>query len=193
MPDGMIQKWNGHPLFAIKPQTAGAGVVADYGSFESWRDDFLKLITARGSGVRLVFSGHIHRNGLYIVHVPAVTTNLVQAGNMHLRGVTESLVRGARPPAVAVISEGRNGPLFVNTTSAGPRGNSHPALKQDAKVEPGHSRAQLASDGTILNVQFCPPMRVSRPIAAQQEARIPSYYRSPSVWQDEPWRAHGAI
>jgi hypothetical protein len=197
MPDGSIQKWNGHPLFAIKPPAAGAGVVADYGSFESWRDDFLKCVTAPRSGVRLVFSGHIHRNGLHVVHVPTVTTNLVQAGNMHLRGVTESLVRGARPPAVAIIAEGRNGPLFVNTTSGGPRGNSHPALRQDAKVEPGYTRVQLARDGTILNVQFCPPMRVaipiaSRPPAAQREVGFPAYGGRPPFWQDPRRPVHGA-
>ena len=196
-PDGSIEKWNGHPLFAIKPRSAGAGVVADYGSFESWRDDFLRCVTAPGSGVRLVFSGHIHRNGLHVVHVPTVTTNLVQAGNMHLRGVTEALVRGARPPAVAIITEGRNGPLFVNTTSGGPRGNSHPALKQDAKVDPGYTRAQLARDGTIIGVQFCPPMRVSvpipsRPAATQREAGFPIDRDGPSPWQYRPWRPHGA-
>jgi Calcineurin-like phosphoesterase len=195
-PDGSIQKWNGHPLFAIKPRTAGAGVVADYGSFDSWRDDFLKLVTGRSSGVRLVFSGHIHRNGLYVAHVPSVSTNLVQAGNMHLRGVAESLVRGARPPAVAIISEGRNGPLFVNTTSAGPRGNSHPALKQDAKVEPGYARAQLASDGTIHGVEFRPPMRLAVPIPtrpAQREASFPAHYGPRRFWQDERWPDHGAL
>jgi hypothetical protein len=177
-PDGSTRPLNGHPLFAIKPREAGAGVVADYGSFESGREDFLKRVTAPGSGVRLVFSGHIHRNGLHIVHVPTVTTNLVQAGNMHMRSVTEALVRGARPPAVATIMEGRNGPLFVNTTSGGPRGNSHPALKQDAKVKPGYTRVQLARDGTIAGVQFVPPMRLAvpvptHPVGAQRETDFP--------------------
>ena len=178
MPDGSTRPVNGHPLFAIKPRDAGAGVVADYGSFESGRDDFLRRVTAPGSGVRLVFSGHIHRNGLLIAHVPTVTTSLVQAGNMHMRGVTEALVRGARPPAVATIMEGRNnGPLFVNTTSGGPRGNSHSALQQEAKVEPGYTRVQLARDGTIAGVQFVPPMRLSKPMArparGQREVDFP--------------------
>ena len=173
MPDGRTRPLNGHPLFAIKPREAGAGVVADYGSFESGRDDFLRRVTAPGSGVRLVFSGHIHRNGLLIAHVPTVTTNLVQAGNMHMRGVTEALVRGVRPPAVATIMEGRNnGPLFVNTTSGGPRGNSHPALQQGAKVEPGYTRVQLARDGTIAGVQFVPPMRLSKPIATRPAREV---------------------
>jgi hypothetical protein len=198
MPDGRIQKWNGHPLFAIKPRDAGAGVVADYGSFESWRNEFLMHVAAPGSGVRLVFSGHIHRSGLYVVHVPTVTTNLVQAGNMHVRGVTGSLVRGARPPAVAIIVEGKNGPLFVNTTSAGPRGNAHPALKQDAKIAPGHARAELASDGTIHNVEFYPPPRVAvpiptRPAQMQREASIPAYHGRQPVWPVEPWRGRGAM
>ena len=155
MPDGSTRPLNGHPLFAIKPRDAGAGVVADYGSFESGRDDFLRRVTAPGSGVRLVFSGHIHRNGLLIAHVPTVTTNLVQAGNMHMRGVTEALVRGARPPAVANIMEGRNnGPLFVNTTSGGPRGNSHPALQQErqggARLHPRAARARRHDRGRAV-------------------------------------------
>ena len=71
------------------------------------RDDFSGASPSRGQGGVHVISVYIHRNGLLIAHVPTVAANLVQAGNMHMRGVTEALVRGARPPAVAAAHHGR--------------------------------------------------------------------------------------
>jgi hypothetical protein len=173
-PDGTIEKWNGHPFFAIKPPGAGEGMVPDYGSFDSARDWFIRKVTDTSSRVRLVFSGHIHRNGLFVVHVPGARAGPAVAGRMLVQGQTVELVRGVRPPAVTISPEGKNGPLFVNTTSAGPRGNSYPALRQDARVEPGYARAELASDGTILNVEFRPPMRLAVPIPARPVVPAPT-------------------
>ena len=157
-PDGSIEKWNGHPVFAIQPPNGQAGMVADYGSLEKERDWFIRTLGESRSGVRLVFSGHIHRNGLYVVHEPAAGTRQgpAVAGQRLVRGVVEHIVRGARPPAVAKVPEGMRGPLYVNTTSAGPRGNSHPRKGQDAKVDPGYAHVAVESDGTIQLVEFRP-------------------------------------
>jgi len=173
-PDGTIEKWNGHPFFAIKPPGAGEGMVPNYGSFDGARDWFIRKVTEPSSRVRLIFSGHIHRNGLFVVHVPGAGAGPALAGRMLIRGQTEALVRGAPPPAVTRSPEGKNGPLFVNTTSAGPRGNSYPAPRQDARVEPGYARAELASDGTILKGEFRPPMRVAVPIPARPAVPAPT-------------------
>jgi hypothetical protein len=108
------------------------------------------------SGVRLVLSGHIHRNGLYVVHVPDRKSGPAIAGQWLVRGVVEQAVRGARPPAVSLTAEGKLGPLYVNTTSAGPRGNWHPVKGQSYNVHPGYAHVELAQDGTIQAVEFRP-------------------------------------
>jgi len=46
------------------------------------------------------------------------------------------------------------GPLYVNTTSAGPRGNSFPQEGVFARANPGFARLDLANDGTIQRVEF---------------------------------------
>jgi hypothetical protein len=173
-PDGTIETWNGHPFFAIKPPGAGEGMVPNYGSFDGARDWFIRKVTEPSSRVRLVFSGHIHRNGLYVIHVPGSGAGPAVAGRMLIRGQTEALVRGAPPPAVTRSPEGKNGPLFVNTTSAGPRGNSYPALRQYATVQPGYSHVELALDGTIYRIEFRPPMRVAVPIPARPPVPAPT-------------------
>jgi len=166
-PDGTVRQWNGHPLFAVKTSDDQEGVVADYGSFERFRKEFIEKVSERGAGVRLVFSGHIHRNGLFVTYIPGAIAGRAVAGKRLIKAQTEELARGARPPAVTLSPEGRAGPLFINTTSAGPRGHSRPAPKQDREVDPGYTYAELAGDGTIQRVQFRPPMRVAQPMPAR--------------------------
>lgn len=160
--DGTREKWNGHPLFAVRPKGGAAGMEADYGSFESNRDWFIKTLAAPTSGVRIVLSGHIHRNGLYVVHVPATAKDSVLAGQLLLRGVIEQAVRGARPPAVTLTPEGKHGPLYINTTSAGPRGHWHPTPGQAYDVDPGYAHVELSDDGMIRQVEFR-PARMAQP------------------------------
>ncbi|HEX8907542.1 MAG TPA: metallophosphoesterase, partial [Longimicrobiaceae bacterium] len=154
-PDGGSKR--GHPLYAIQPPGGPAGVVADYNSFESSRDWFIRQVAESRAGVRLVLSGHIHRNGLFVVYTPGADTLIkgkAVAGQLLVRGLTPGAVRGAPPPAVAIVPEGRRGPLYVNTTSAGPRGNSYSRQGADANVNPGYAHAELAADGTIRAVAF---------------------------------------
>ena len=88
------------------------------------------------------------------------------AGQMLVRGVVESAARGARPPAVTLTPEGRRGPLYINTTSAGPRGNLYPRKGQYVSVDPGYAYAELSSDGTIHRVEFrSPPVFAALPAA----------------------------
>jgi hypothetical protein len=164
--NGMVHRWNGHPLFAIRPPNGAEGMAADYNSLSRAREWFIREL-AKNPDVRVVLSGHIHRNGLLVVHQADAGRGEAVAGQLLVRGVTEALVRSAPFPAVARIPEGRRGPLYVNTTSAGPRGNWYPALKQKATVEPGYARVELGSDGTIHRVEFRPPLRVAVPIATR--------------------------
>lgn len=159
-PDGSIEKWNGHPLFAIRPHGGAFGTEADYGSLVKNRPWFIKQLAMRNSGVRLVFSGHIHRNGLYVVYEPGKEQGRAVAGQMLIRGVIEPAVAGVKPPLVtkdkAITAEGNPGPLYVNTTSAGPRGNLYPNKDQYFAVDPGYAHVELLNDGTIKRVEFLP-------------------------------------
>jgi len=168
-PDGTIEKWNGHPLFALQPRDADAGVAADYGSFEQARDVFLERVTADAAGIRLVFSGHIHRACLLTINVPTTGGKLVE-GHMRLHGLTEQLVRGAKPPRVSPAPQGAHGPLFVIGTSLGPIGHYYPTDGPDVTAAPGYIVAELANDGTIRRVDFKPPMPRVLPVAAPKPA-----------------------
>jgi hypothetical protein len=190
LPDGTIQNWNGHPLFAIKPNNDEEGVVADYGSFERMRPAFLQKVTQGNAGVRLVFSGHIHRNGLYVAYVAGATAGKAVAGKMLIKAQREEFTRGSRPPAVTPTPEGKTGPLFVNTTSAGPRGHFLPAPNQSIEVDPGYTYAELKSDGTIQTVNFRWPLRGgARPMPAQPVRAAPQ----PTPATSQPVSSHHEV
>ena len=175
-PDGSIEKWNGHPLFAIRPRSAGAGVVADYGSFESWRDDFLRCVTAPGSGVRLrLFRPHPSQRAA--CRPCADGHDQPGAGGQHASARRDRSPRARRAPRRLSRSspkaamgrcrqhhERRTARRFPSGAEAGRQGGP--------RATPAHNwRATARSVG----VQFCPPMRVavpipSRPAATQREA-----------------------
>ena len=172
----------GHPLFAVRPGGAPLGMVPERGSLGKERDWLVKTLGAAGASVRMVLTGHIHRNGLYVVYPArqeiylATPNDLMRErrliGTSLVRGVVEQAARGARPPAVTLTPEGRQGPLYVNTTSAGPRGSfeQRPLTERErahggVSTEPGYAHLELAADGTIRNVEF----RTARGTA--QEAR----------------------
>jgi hypothetical protein len=139
-------------LFAIKPKNAPFGVAADYGSFLKKRDVFIDTVAKPANGVRVVLAGHIHRNGLHVVHSP-------KAGTWLMRGVVPQAVQGVTPPGVAITPHPRSqpmkpwpGPLYVNTTSAGPRGNLFLKTKEPDTICPGYSVVKLSNAGKIEGV-----------------------------------------
>lgn len=153
---------NGHPLLAVRPKYFPRGMTADYGSIGRKRDWLIKKLRTKGAGVRLVLSGHIHRSGLYVVHDRLTLRYHPGYGHwvheskrtLAMRGLPPSGVRGARPPAVSLAPEGKQGPLYVNTTSAGPRGSAVPQAGDKKSVAPGYAEIELARDGTIHSVTF---------------------------------------
>jgi hypothetical protein len=167
--DGRVDKWNGHPIFALRPKNGVEGVAADYGSFERGRESFIKEVAKPGSGVRAVFSGHIHRNNLLLTYVSEPSRGPAVAGEVRVRAITPQLARGVRPPGVSPVPEGTHGPLYVNTTTAGLRGHFYPAKGKQEAVDPGYSRLDLAADGTIVQVEFIAP-----PVPAPQAAGVPA-------------------
>jgi len=179
-PDSARGPAAGHPTFATTPSTASGtpfGMVADRGALgrEKVRDSFIRKLADPSYSVRMVFSGHIHRNVLLVTHPPQQKVEItnpkdrfrsrVVTGGLIVRRVLEQAVTGARSPAVTIdrmfrSDETRRGPLYIATTSAGPRGTFEereltPDEKKTGKTtDPGYARAELASDGTIKSVRF---------------------------------------
>jgi V8-like Glu-specific endopeptidase len=153
-PDGTTEPWYGHPLFATRPKSGIEGVTADYGSFENQRDWFIENVGDGKSNVRVILSGHIHRNGAYVVHLVKDEMGPTLAGERLVYRVKTPDASNAAYPAVSRTPQGKCGPLYVNTTSAGPNGNYHPVADVDAKRYPGSARVHLAENGTIELVQF---------------------------------------
>jgi 3',5'-cyclic AMP phosphodiesterase CpdA len=179
---------NGHPLMAFRPNGAPHGMAADRGSFANGREPFIKLLANPKHSVRLVVSGHIHRNGLFVAYPSpkkvyvATPKDMIKerllSGVMLVRGVVQQAVRAARPPATTLTPEGKQGPLYVNTTSAGPRGSFEQRPLTEAErarggitVEPGYAHLELASDGTINTVEFRPGVAQSTRLAVPTRAR----------------------
>jgi hypothetical protein len=208
-----ITKIPEHPLLAIRPAGGPYGISAEHGSFAKNRDWFIQKVADPRRGVRLVVSGHIHRNGLLAIgagkmefqrsrNLPAIVQNV-----RVVRGVTHANARGLPPPAVATAPEtGATylGPLYLNTTSAGPRGNYYEGGCR--YVPPGYAIISLASDGTIAGVSQrqmvrAAPAKVapSRELPAawayggEREASIPAYHGRQPFWPVEPWRGRERV
>jgi hypothetical protein len=137
--DGTIIRLEQHPLFAVRRRTDPLGVAADQGSFVRHRDWFIKQVAS--GGVRAVLSGHIHRHGIYVAYEAPEYAGGILLGD--LKGT-----RLGRPRTPSPY------PLYVNTTSAGPRGGEYrksliagrPSITHPTR-EPGYGLVLLSSDG----------------------------------------------
>jgi hypothetical protein len=160
-PDGSVEKWNGHPIFAVLPSESDYGAVADCGSFSRERDWFIKKMTDPASGVRAIFAGHNHRDGLYVVHTPTEKEKLGPA----LTG--KMLVKSLLPPSQSTVRTvgletfPYKYPLYINTTSAGPRGDFYArkieeseAKKGGLTINPGYTQVEMKKNGAISSVKF---------------------------------------
>jgi hypothetical protein len=153
------------PLMAVAPESFSPWLAAAYGSFVNGntRQWFIQKLVGSPS-VRLVLSGHIHRQGLLTAHWRTMT--LAAEGQkvaarilkvLVVRSVLPQAVRGAKAPfATASRQNGLAGPLYVNTTSAGPRGYQYFDNGRYRSEQPGYSLIQLANDGTIAGVTAVP-------------------------------------
>jgi hypothetical protein len=151
----------GHPFFAVLPNETGHGTVADYGSFAREREWFIKKMSDPKTGVRAIFSGHIHRDGLYVVHTP--TGKDKQDPNVAGKMLVKSLLPPATSPSdhnrvISVSSLPYPYPLYINTTSAGPRGDfcagKNVAQEKGLTILPGYSLIEMEKNGTISKVNF---------------------------------------
>ena len=151
LPDGRGRRdVDRHTIFAIRPKDAPFGVEALQGSIVRHRDWFIREVEGSASGVRIVLSGHIHRFGLLVAH-PHANDRAVRL----MKSVTLDEVRGAKAGMAAVRREAGQlrafpSPLYVNTTSAGPRGNEYG--DEWRGLAPGWTLVTLGADGTRVRV-----------------------------------------
>jgi hypothetical protein len=162
----------GHPFFAIRPAKgvvpdAVYGMDASYNSFERGRSEFIKLVGAPRSSVRLVLSGHIHRALMFAVYPAPEILGPAVSGELLIKRVLDNEAIGVRPPAASLATVRKSvnetfvpqGPLYVIGTSVGPKGHKIPLRRSDksvlhAYIDPGYTRLALARDGTIQRVEF---------------------------------------
>ena len=182
----------GHPLFAVPPSrhvTTPYGMVADRGSWgkEKERDWFIRMLGDSKYSVRMVLAGHVHRNGVYIVHGSSKPIDIVNPKDpsRKQRLVNPLIVGGLHPQSAGgappfVTASGRKGPLYITTTSAGPRGSFEKRAltpKEDkakgTTTDPGYTRLELANDGTVRRVRFvwglAPAEKPGTPSTPQRE------------------------
>jgi hypothetical protein len=159
-PVGPRPNWHLHDLLAgrklaVLPDGAPSeSTAADYGSFvnKDTRRWFIRKIAAPDAGVCAVLSGHIHRPGFLLVG-PEPPSSDPQA----------LVVRGLPASFQGVPSSARIGPLYVNTTSAGPRGKQYVGGEQYRQEHPGFSVVHLSTDGTIGALKVSLPQHTVAP------------------------------
>jgi hypothetical protein len=144
--NGEKKRWNGHPFFAIRPPNACHGMVADYGSLVKGPDEFIEKLIEPSHGVRAVFSGHNHRDGLHTLWRMGPQSGPQTNGRLRVR-LVRAPVKSVKPGSIL-------GPLWVNTTSAGFRGHYRPGPGEDYYVPPGRALVSVRSDGTIDVTEF---------------------------------------
>jgi calcineurin-like phosphoesterase family protein len=154
----------GHPFFAVTPPErifqdgANKGMDANYGSFEKEKEWFVTRVAEPSYNVRLVLAGHNHRFGLLAAYKADNSFGpLAGTWLLKLLSVQKDAIGGIKPPAVALTrnrfrtwSAGlMQGPLYVNTTSGGPRGHIYWTRGKSVYVYPGYTHIELMNDGLI--------------------------------------------
>jgi hypothetical protein len=161
---GEEQHW--HPFFAIRPTPrAFDGMVADYGSLVEKRDWFITQLIEPKNGVRAVFAGHNHRDGLHILWRMGPESGPETDGALRVRLVAGRL-RSVKPGSIL-------GPLWVNTTTAGFRGHYWPRPGQYHYVPPGRALVSVQSDGTIDVAEFRRLPGIDKRVAVPTAASTP--------------------
>jgi hypothetical protein len=156
------------PLLAVAPATWSPWLAAAYGSFvnKDTRQWLIKKLI--GSSVRVVVSGHIHRQGLFTVYArplqlpppgPREPGSVIQV--LAVRSVEPQAVRHAKVPFATSDQSRLPGPVYVNTTSAGPKGYQYYDDRKYSNVPPGFTVIHLKNDGEIDSISGGPAYPVS--------------------------------
>jgi predicted MPP superfamily phosphohydrolase len=137
-----------HPTKAIRLSPDDPeGQEADYGGVVRQRADLVKLL--RKSKFQLVFSGHIHRSNLLVIDVEQMVAvpgkSEKQISDYHGQWLMKSVTEQAALTA--------KGPLFVNTTSAGPPGHNYASRGVYKRAPSGYTEVTLAKDGSLQLIE----------------------------------------
>jgi len=165
--NGKTESVRGHPFFAIRPKhnfkDAVYGMDAIYGSFENNRDWFIRRLADPKYSVRVVLSGHIHRQGFFVTE-KLKNPDTALKDELLIRSINELVLNGQEKPAS--VSVGPR-PLYVNTTSLGPRGhfyrssedkdkgpptNPNPRYTDDISVPPGITIIEINNRGVLQKI-----------------------------------------
>jgi outer membrane protein OmpA-like peptidoglycan-associated protein/3',5'-cyclic AMP phosphodiesterase CpdA len=181
-PDTARGPKDGHPLFAVTPSThvmTPSGMVADRGSLgnNKGRDWFIRIVNDPKYFVRLVLSGHVHRNGIYVVKRPTKPIEIVHPKDPSRR------LRVDNALLVGTPSQKHQGPLYITTTSAGPRGSfeKRPFTQKEREhggttTDPGFTRLSIETDGKVTAMLFrggqAPAEKAPQPKPAQREMAV---------------------
>lgn len=164
-----------HTLCAIQPHNQPRRVAAVFGSMNRDRDWFIEQVAGAHCGVRLVLSGHIHREGLL------ATVRGTNGDGRLLKAVRHADVTDIGPGMAARRpgSEARYpSPLYVNTASAGPRPNLVGASRVQ-QAPPAFHVVTLAGTGVIGGIRqtelpepnHLPPLTAGTPATPQPKAQ----------------------
>src|SRR5829696_6607442 len=74
-------------------------------------------------------------------------------------------------PSVSHLTKDLRAPLYINTTSAGPRGHIYLTEGKELYIDPGYGRIELMADGVISQVSFRRPVTAKKASCDVGEAR----------------------
>lgn len=159
------------PLIATAPTGFDAWLAASYGSFLRHRSWFIENLARQQNSIRLVFSGHIHRKACLVLR--PVTLSIPKKG-WSLPEKYKVFKVSSIPPAPLPLAAGRAlGPLYVNTTSAGPRGVQN-YRGEESYEWPGFSLARLATSGVVIDIWqgIVPPAKWLTPAGSSAQREL---------------------
>lgn len=117
--------------------------VADYGAVALHREWLVDAL--RRSGTDLVLSGHIHRRNVLVIEK-------LPDGAQVVKCVPESAIATAPKP------------LFVNTTSAGPRGHDKHKFGVHERCDSAYAEIEITNAGNVLSIQHVDVVAAGQPL-----------------------------
>jgi hypothetical protein len=116
---------------------------------------------------------------MYGVRVATKTDGDLVNGEYLIRSLNHDEIRGTKAPGISHLTKSLRAPLYVNTTSAGPRGNVYPTEGQHLNVDPGFAWIEIMADGVISTVSFRRPVQANKASCdvgkARNEKGLPAF------------------
>jgi hypothetical protein len=141
---GKTTRYTEHPALVLRhEQYEPFAQIADYGAIVPHREWLLTAL--RNAGTDLVLSGHIHRRNLLVVEKLA-------DGAQVIRNVPDADISTAPKP------------LFVNTTSAGPRGHDKATFGVSGRVDSAYAEIVITNTGKVASIEHVDVNAAGQPL-----------------------------